>query len=286
PSLFPFLPFGAYLRAAARPLLLSAPPISLSLLTAPSGIQCEALLPGPDQVLRGHRQPPSLLGSSKGTAGLPQEGAALLPARPKKSNRPVMSETAAPIGLSWAPKLPSLATTSGGSKNEPAPMPSTAQRSLWKPPSELVDGLFVPPRDPRKVNKLTRKSVKDTSGKGWFDMPAPSITPELKKDLEILQLRHVMDPKRHFKRSGKSKALPKYFQVGTVVEPASEFYSGRLTKRERKTTLVDELLSDQSLKSYRIRKVREIQERRTPGGNQKWKNKGKQTLKRAKDRRK
>jgi len=36
----------------------------------------------------------------------------------------------------------------------------------------------------------------------------------------------------------------------------------------------------------RKRKVREIQESRTPGGNQKWKNKGKQTLKRAKDRRK
>lgn len=188
--------------------------------------------------------------------------------------------------MSWAPKLPSLATTSCSSKSEPAPKPSTAQGSLWKPQSELVDGLFVSPRDPKKVNKLTRKSVKDTTGKGWFDMPAPTITPELKKDLEILQLRHVMDPKRHFKRAGKSKALPKYFQVGTVVEPASEFYSGRMTRRERKTTLVDELLSDQYLKSYRMRKVREIQESRMPGGNQKWKNKGKQTLKRAKDRRK
>lgn len=198
-----------------------------------------------------------------------------------------MSETAAPIGLSWAPKLPSFATTSGGSsKSDQAPKPSTAQGSLWKPTSELVDGLFVPPRDPRQLNKLARKSVKDTSGKGWFDMPAPTITPELKKDLEILQLRHVIDPKRHFKRAGKSKALPKYFQVGTVVEPASEFYSSRLKNRERKATLVDELLSDQSLKSYRMRKVREIQEIRTPGGNQKWKNKGKKTLKRAKDRRK
>lgn len=95
-----------------------------------------------------------------------------------------------------------------------------------------------------------------------------------------------MDPKRHFKRSGKSKALPKYFQVGTVIEPASEYYSSRLTKHERKQTLVDELLSDQKLKNYRMRKVREIQEARTPGGNQKWKNKGKQTFKRAKDRRK
>ncbi|WVZ73830.1 hypothetical protein U9M48_022093 [Paspalum notatum var. saurae] len=197
-----------------------------------------------------------------------------------------MSETAAPIGLSWAPKLPSFATTSGGGRNDTVPAPSRVQGSLWKPASDLVDGLFVPPRDPRKLNKMARKDVKDTTGKGWFDMPAPTITPELKKDLQILQLRHVMDPKRHFKRAGKSKALPMYFQVGTVVEPASEFFTGRLTKRERKTTLVDEVLSDQYLKSYRMRKVREIQESRTPGGNQKWKNKGKKTFKRAKDRRK
>ncbi|GJM86731.1 hypothetical protein PR202_ga02619 [Eleusine coracana subsp. coracana] len=190
-----------------------------------------------------------------------------------------MSEAVAPIGLSWAPKLPSLPTTGGGgsSKSGPALKRSSVQASLWKPANELVDGLFVPPRDPKKINKLVKKSVKDTSGKGWFDMPAPTITPELKKDLEVLQLRHVMDPKRHFKRSGKSKALPKYFQVGTIIEPASEFYSSRLTKRERKTTLVDEMLSDPALKSYRKRKVREIQESRTPGGNQKWKNKGKNT---------
>ncbi|KQK01612.1 rRNA-processing protein fcf2 [Brachypodium distachyon] len=197
-----------------------------------------------------------------------------------------MSEAAAaPIGLSWAPKLPSLPAAGGGKKGLGTDL-SAHGSSLWKPGNELVDGLFVAPRDPRKVNKLARKNVKDTTGKGWFDMPAPSITPELKKDLHILQLRHVMDPKRHFKRSGKSKVLPKYFQIGTVIEPAHEFWSSRLTKRERKTTLVDELLSDQKLKNYRMGKVREIQETRKPGGNEKWKNKGRQTFKRAKDRRK
>ncbi|KAM0884507.1 hypothetical protein ACQ4PT_030942 [Festuca glaucescens] len=34
---------------------------------------------------------------------------------------------------------------------------------------------------------MVRKNVKETTGKGWFDMPAPSIAPELKKDIEILQ---------------------------------------------------------------------------------------------------
>lgn len=40
-------------------------------------------------------------------------------------------------------------------------------------------------------------------------------------------------------------------QVGTVIESATEFYTGRLTKKERKASLADELLGDHSLGSYR-----------------------------------
>jgi len=36
-----------------------------------------------------------------------------------------------------------------------------------------------------------------------------------------------------------------------VIESASEFFTGRLTKKERKATLADELLSDRSLAQYR-----------------------------------
>lgn len=43
----------------------------------------------------------------------------------------------------------------------------------------------------------------------------------------------------------------KFEQVGTVIEPASEYYSSRLTKKERKTTITDELLSDRKLGLYR-----------------------------------
>ncbi|ONK62586.1 uncharacterized protein A4U43_C07F5650 [Asparagus officinalis] len=186
------------------------------------------------------------------------------------------------IGLSWAPKLPPL--TSGTTKSSEKAQ-SSQHGSVWKSEDQLVDGLFVPPRDPRKLNKLMKKNVKDTTGKSWFDMPAPTITPELKKDLEILKLRNAIDPKKHFKKGDKSKALPKYFQMGTVVEPVSEFFSGRLTKKERKGTLADELLSDQTLKSYRKRKVQEIENKNRPGGVEKWKNKGHQTWKRAKQRR-
>ncbi|KAI3512431.1 hypothetical protein L1887_19747 [Cichorium endivia] len=189
------------------------------------------------------------------------------------------------IGLSWEPKLPSLVSgTKNGSNHKSQNVSETSL--LYKPNSELIDGLFVPPNDPKKVNKLLKKQVKDTTGKSWFDMPAPTLTPELKKDLQLLKLRNVIDPKRHYKKGdSKLNTFPKYFQVGTVVEPLSEYFTSRLTKRERKATLADELLSDPSLKVYRKRKVREIEEKNQPGGVDKWKIKGKSSWKRAKQRR-
>jgi len=45
-------------------------------------------------------------------------------------------------------------------------------------------------------------------------MPAPVLTPELKKDLQILNMRHYLDPKRHYKKTGsKEKQIPKFFHV-------------------------------------------------------------------------
>ncbi|KAJ0979379.1 hypothetical protein J5N97_014853 [Dioscorea zingiberensis] len=172
------------------------------------------------------------------------------------------------------------------SKTNPGKVSVMARESelIYKPEKELVDGLFVPPRDPRKMNKILRKTVKDTAGAAWFDMPAPTITPELKKDLEIVKLRDVIDPKLHFKKGAHSKGHLKYFQMGTVIE--TQFFPSRLTKKERKATIADELLSDHTHKEYRKRKINEIHEKRRPGDFEKWKNKGRQTWKRAKQRRK
>ncbi|XP_020521690.1 deoxynucleotidyltransferase terminal-interacting protein 2 [Amborella trichopoda] len=110
-----------------------------------------------------------------------------------------MSGSKTSFELSWAPKVNLV--------------PNGTKETLEKSKSDkdLVDGLFVPPRDPKKLNKLLRKQVKDTAGQKWFDMPAAAITPELKKDLQIVKLRAALDPKRHYKK-GSSEVLPKYFQ--------------------------------------------------------------------------
>ncbi|XP_019456473.1 PREDICTED: rRNA-processing protein fcf2-like [Lupinus angustifolius] len=197
-----------------------------------------------------------------------------------------MPEKKAVVGLSWRPQLPIVSSSKAADGFHTNPRTEASINTLWKPNSQLVDGLFVPPSDPRKLNKLIRKQAKDTTGKNWFNMPAQTMTPELQKDLKLLKLRGAIDPKRHYKKGdSKSKTLPKYFQMGTVVDSPLDYYSGRLTKKERKATLAEELLSDQNLAAYRKRKVREIEEKNQPGGNEKWKIKGKNTRKRAKERR-
>jgi hypothetical protein len=98
-------------------------------------------------------------------------------------------------------------------------------------------------------------------------MPATEITPTIKRDLTLLQMRNVLDPKRHYRAS--SKILPKYFQMGRVIESPHEFFSARIKKKDRKETIVQELLSDQKSREYFKRRYSEIQEKATSGGK-KW----------------
>ncbi|KAF9384712.1 hypothetical protein BGX21_001242 [Mortierella sp. AD011] len=130
------------------------------------------------------------------------------------------------------------------------------------------------------ISKKQKKEEKEkTAGKGWFDLPQQILTPELKRDLQILKLRNVLDPKRFYKREEKGKAkFPKYFQVGTIIEGNTEFYSSRLTKKERATTITGEVMKDLTGRDYYKRKFNEIQESKQSGGKRfNKKGKGKQS---------
>ncbi|KAI4369484.1 hypothetical protein MLD38_017919 [Melastoma candidum] len=63
------------------------------------------------------------------------------------------------IGLSWEPKLPSLPMSSSALATDPPPSRSCNSGinlkepeigGLWLPKGQLIDGLFVPPTDPRR----------------------------------------------------------------------------------------------------------------------------------------
>ncbi|OAD08066.1 hypothetical protein MUCCIDRAFT_135541, partial [Mucor lusitanicus CBS 277.49] len=109
-----------------------------------------------------------------------------------------------------------------------------------------------------------------TTGSAWFDMPKTEMTDEVKRDLQVLKMRHILDRKRHYKKMGK-RPDPKYFQIGTIIESPTEFFSARINKKDRKQTIVDELMASDELKQYYKRKHTEVQERTNSGGKKHYK---------------
>lgn len=126
-----------------------------------------------------------------------------------------------------------------------------------------------------------------TTGPEWFDLPAPrpQELPELYKQVEALRLRRAMDPKVHARsdpgeRKGM-KGLPKYFavslkssqtsggayscckrQIGKVIDSPTPFKTrntSNLTRKERKKSLVDELVADTKARDHAKRKIAELE---------------------------
>ena len=57
--------------------------------------------------------------------------------------------------------------------------------------------------------------------------------------------------------------------MGRIIEGPTDFFSGRIKKKDRKETIVQELLADQKSRDYFKRKFNEIQEKSNSGGK-KW----------------
>lgn len=53
--------------------------------------------------------------------------------------------------------------------------------------------------------------------------------------------------------------MTKILHTGTVIEGPAEYKSSRLTNRERKQTIVEEILADKKIKDYSKKKFLEIQ---------------------------
>lgn len=78
-------------------------------------------------------------------------------------------------------------------------------------------------------------------------------------------MRNVLDPHRHYKKdNGKLKA-PEYSQVGTIVEGPTEYYSARLSNKERKRTFVEEVLASEKDTGRFKKKYGDVQVAKTSG---------------------
>jgi len=142
-----------------------------------------------------------------------------------------------------AVKLPQL----NGAKGLPAPYTTVEngvvkvaekktvdeeQRQLAEKARKIEDPVAM-----KKGKKEPKPSLAD-----WYNLPRTDLTPALKRDLQLLNMRSVLDPKRMYRKQGKFK-VPEYSQVGTVIEGPTEFYSGRIENRNRKQTFVEEVLA-------------------------------------------
>ncbi|XP_071292366.1 deoxynucleotidyltransferase terminal-interacting protein 2 isoform X1 [Agelaius tricolor] len=131
------------------------------------------------------------------------------------------------------------------------------QKSVITPDFERKE--CVPPyrESLHQLKKQRRAEREKTTGDGWFGMRAPEITSELKNDLKVLKMRASLDPKHFYKKNDRD-GLPKYFQVGTVVDSPIDFYHSRIPKKQRKRTIVEELLADSEFRRYNKKKYQEI----------------------------
>ena len=96
-------------------------------------------------------------------------------------------------------------------------------------------------------------------------MPKTNLTPQLKKDLQLLRMRGVLDPKQHWRKDTRKDFVPTFSQVGTIVEGPTEYYSARLTRKERKQTIVEEVLGSMQADAKFKTRYNDIQTRKMSG---------------------
>jgi len=119
--------------------------------------------------------------------------------------------------------------------------------------------------DPVTARKLAEEKKKATAGTQWYNLPRTDLTPELKRDLQLLKMRNVLDPHRHYKKDGGKMQAPEYSQVGTVIQGPTEYLSARIQNKDRKRTLVEEVLAGEQQSGRFKKKYAEVQTKKGSG---------------------
>lgn len=88
------------------------------------------------------------------------------------------------------------------------------------------------------------------------------MTPEFKREWQLLRMRGLLDPK-HQKKALRANA-PAYSQIGEVVAGPTDFYSSRLTRKEQKNTILEEVLDSVDKQKLQV-KYAGIQRDKTSG---------------------
>jgi hypothetical protein len=146
--------------------------------------------------------------------------------------------------------------------------------------------------------KHSTQSIKSkTLGKGWFDIAPAQLDIETKRDMAVVQMRDILDPKRYVFYSIRPsyslattcaicavmssltqllhsiRYLSHYYHrfykrpdrgrtvigTGTVIEGSTEYTTQRMNRKDRRTTITGEIMADKKIRDYTKRKHAEIQ---------------------------
>ena len=111
---------------------------------------------------------------------------------------------------------------------------------------------------------MKRKGVvankEEVGSKNWFRYASTPVTDELRTDLKILRQRNYINPKKFYKSLDNPST---HVQVGTVIEGVGEYYSSRLSKKERKANFADEIMGDYDTSKYVKQKYRKMSKTKT-----------------------
>ncbi len=86
--------------------------------------------------------------------------------------------------------------------------------------------------------KLRREDNLNSTGKDWFNMRVPEMTPEIKEDLMAMNLKKYIDPTQFAKKNDR-KTLPKFFQIGRFEDIITDGKANRLRKDEIRSRIAE-----------------------------------------------
>ncbi|PHH68575.1 hypothetical protein CDD80_7412 [Ophiocordyceps camponoti-rufipedis] len=104
--------------------------------------------------------------------------------------------------------------------------------------------------------------TKDTTGPDWFYLPRTDLTPEFKRDWQLLSMRGLLDPK-HQKKVLRSKP-PLYCRIGESTSRLNLKSRQRCTRSERNRPQFYQILGEQDVGQVKT-KYSKIQRRKSSG---------------------
>jgi len=154
---------------------------------------------------------------------------------------------------------------SSSARQSTATIAVQSEGSLNKVPMDKWGQL--PPK--RKTKKEFKATQSHNAGPQWFNMPAQTVTPELRREVQAMRLHAVLDPKRFLKGEARRERsrMPEFFQLGHVLNtphPATTSASAGASTRKR--NFLDELVDDSEARTRARQQFAEVQKRGASGG--------------------